>query len=347
MDVFLLLFLLLCLIGVKLAPRGTLFNGDRLERSHTVALRGLLSILIVLDHSSLLTGCGHSVIVLKRAGPYVVALFYALSSYGLLASYIKNGYTLKGYWKKRVQGTIIPYLLLYAAAVLIRLLIKEAVSVKEILLSFVNGHPLIPYSWFILTIVGFYLIFYLSALLAKRDLDLLLALVSFAVFVSVFVLKKLGFEDFWFNAAWGIPLGLVWQRFYRSITSAFQRHPWVYLTVTGLTALWWILIAEYFFWFGYLARLCSTLSVSVFALLLMCKFRIGNPILRFFGKISLEIYLIHGLLVFILKNLIAPERQPYLFVSLLLAGTILLSWLFHTGYSRMIRTIRRHDDKQA
>ena len=340
MDVFLLLFLLLCLIGVKLAPRGTLFNGDRLERSHTVALRGLLSILIVLDHSSLLTGCGYSVIVLKRVGPYVVALFYALSSYGMLASYVKNGYSLKGYWKKRMQATIIPYLLFYAAAILIRLLIKEAVSVKEILLSFVNGHPLIPYSWFVLTIVGFYLVFYLSALLAKQDLNLLLALVSFACFIFVFVMKKLGFEDFWFNAAWGIPLGLIWQRFYHSITSAFKRHPWVYLVLTGITALWWIIIAEHFFWFGYLARLCSTLSVAVFVLLLMCKLQIGNPVLRLLGEISLEIYLIHGLLVLILPKLVSPTGQPYLFVGLLLGGTILCAWSFHFIYFRFIRPIK-------
>lgn len=338
MDVFLLLFLLLCLLGAKLAPKGTFFNEDRLERDHTNALRGLLSVLIVLDHCALLTGRGYSVIVLKRAGPYVVALFYALSSYGLLTSYVKNGFTLRGFWKKRLRGTIFPYLLLYLVSILIRLLLKEAVSVKEILLSFVNGHPLIPYSWFILTIIGFYLVFYLSALLAKQDLDLLLVLVSFVSFVFVFAMRKLGFEDFWFNAAWGFPLGLVWQRFYRSITSAFRRHPWVYLAVTGFTALWWIIIAEHFFWFGYLARLCSTLSVSVFALLLMCKLRIGNPVSRFFGRISLEIYLIHGLLVFSLKNLIVPEQQPYLFVSLLLTGTIFLSWLFHTGYSRLVQS---------
>lgn len=109
------------------------------------------------------------------------------------------------------------------------------------------------------------------------------------------------------------------------------------MTITGLTALWWVLIAEYFFWFGYLARLCSTLSAAVFALLLMCKLRIGNPVLRLLGDLSLEIYLIHGLLALILPRLVSPAWQPYLFVGLLLGGTVFLSWLFHTGYSRLVR----------
>ena len=76
-------------------------------------------------------------------------------------------------------GTILPHLLLCMVAVMLRVLMKEAVSVKGIFLSFVNGHPLIPYSWFILSIAIFYLAFYLAALLAKKDLSLLLVLVDF------------------------------------------------------------------------------------------------------------------------------------------------------------------------
>ena len=71
MDVFLLLFLIVCFMGAKLAPRGQIFNESGLDRNHTTAIRGLLCVLIVLDHSSLLTGLGYSASLLKRAGPYV------------------------------------------------------------------------------------------------------------------------------------------------------------------------------------------------------------------------------------------------------------------------------------
>ncbi len=336
MDVFLLLFLIVCLIGAKIAPKGTIFNETGLDRDHTTAIRGFLCVLIVLDHSALLTGCGYSAAVLKRAGPYVVCLFYALSAYGLLASYAKNGCSLKGFWKKRLLGTILPYLLLYAAAIVIRLLLKEHLSGKDILLSFVNGHPLIPYSWFILTIVAFYAVFWLAALLAKKDLALLTALVGFAVFFYVFAVRMLDYEDFWFNAAWGFPLGLIWQRRQKTVAAIFRRHPWVYLALAGAAALWWLAVAEYFFWFGYLARLCSTLAVTVFALLLSFKLKLGNPVLRLWGKCSLEIYLIHGLLTLVLQAFLAPKEQPYPFACLLLMGTFLLSWLFHKGWSKLV-----------
>ena len=341
MDFFLLLLLIVCLFGAKLAPKGRIFNETALDRDHTTAIRGFLCDLIVLDHSALLTGCGRSAIVLKRAGPYVVSGFYALSAYGLLSSYSKNGCSLKGFWKKRFLSTILPYLLLYVVAIALRLLLKEHLTVKDVLLSFVNGHPLIRYSWFVITIILFYAVFYVSALLAKKDLALLSALVSFALLFYVFAFKKLNFEDYWFNAAWGFPLGLFWQRRHGRIAASFRRHPWTYLALSGAAALWWIAVAEHFFWFGYLSRLCSTLALTVFALLLCMKLRIGNPVLRLFGSCSLEIYLIHGLLVTLLTSLLSPKEQPYLFAALLLAGTILLSWLFRLGFSRLVLRSRK------
>ena len=276
-------------------------------------------------------------ILLKRAGPYVVALFYALSAYGLVASYTNNHCNLKGFWKKRRIGTILPYLLLYIVTIIIRLLLRESLSIKTILLSFVDGHPLIPYSWFIISIVVFYCVFYLSALLAKKDINLLMVLVSFSAFIYVFAMKKLGFEDFWFNAVWGIPLGLIWQQHHREISASFKKHPWIYLSISGIVALWWVIIAEYFFWFDYFARLCSTLSVSVFVFLLIGKLQIRNPVLRFLGEISLEIYLMHGMLVLVFTHFFTATEQPYLFVGLLLAGSILLAWLFHAGYAHLFR----------
>lgn len=341
MDVFLLPFLILSVFGVKIAHKGNLFNENNLDRDHTDALRGFLCILIVLDHCSLLTGSGYSVILLKRVGPYIVAMFYALSAYGLLASYKKNGFSLKGYWKKRLLSTIVPYLIFYSAAIVLQFVFKENLSVKAILLSFVNGHPLVRYSWFIITIIVFYAIFYAAALLARKDIPLLTAIVGFALFFFVFAVNKLDFEDFWFNAAWAFPFGLLWQHVQPKIARAFRRHPWSYLVITGLVALWWIAIAEYFFWFGYLSRLCSTLAMCIFILLLMFKLKIGNPVLGFLGKKSLFIYMSHGLLVTVFSNFISPVEHPYLFVALLVAGSILFAWLFHLLYSGLQKLFKK------
>ena len=328
-DLFLAVFLVLCIVGLQPAPAKTIYHEASLDRVQTTALRGVLCILILFHHTSLLVGSGLSVGILKRVGAYVVGVFYALSGYGLTASWKKNG--LHGFWRKRLCGTILPYLILSAAALLIRLLLGETLSLREILLSFVNGKPLIRYSWFILTILVYYFLFWAAALLAKKDPAFLIALSGFLTFFFVFALKKLGYEEYWYNAAWCFPLGMLWQHRQQSIAAVFRRHPWCYLALSGVIALWWIAIAEHFFLFGYIARLCATVAVCIFVLLLMFKLQSTNPVLRFLGGISMEVYLVHGLVVTVLECFVVPDEQPALFIPILFFTSILLAWLFHLG----------------
>lgn len=334
LDLFLAAFLLLCLSGLRLSKAGQLFNSAGMERDQTVALRGVLCVLILFHHSAILTGAGFSAGVLKRIGPYVVGLFYALSGYGLMASWEKSGPS--HYWKKRWRSTLLPYLLLSAAAAALRLALGEALSLREILLSFVNGKPLIRYSWFILTIALYYLVFYLAGLSAKRDRALLTALVGVCVFFAVFALRRLGFEGYWYNAAWCFPLGILWYALYPRIVRAFERHPWIYLLLSGACAAWLTLVSEYFFWFDYLSTLFATAAVSVFLLLLMLKLRLRHPLLRRLGEMSLEVYLVHGLVVTALSSYLSPAEQSPLFLLLFFPAALALSWLCHLGFRRLL-----------
>ena len=327
-------FLLLCMFDIQLRSVKHGVQDDAFGLQQTTALRGALCILILFHHASLLIGSGLSVCVLKRVGAYVVGLFYALSGYGLMASWKKNG--LRGFWRKRFCGTILPYLILSAAALATRLLVGEGLRPRAVLLSFVNGKPLIRYSWFILTILVYYVFFWLAALLAKKDPALLFALSGFFTFFSVFALQKLGFEEYWYNAAWGFPLGMLWQHRQQAIAAVFRRRPQIYLALSGVVTLWWIAIAEHFYWFGYLSRICATLSVCVFVFLLMFRLQSRNRILQFLGSISMEVYLIHGLVVTVLVRFLSPVGQPALFLLLLFPATILLAWLFHLGYSTVV-----------
>lgn len=334
-DILLAGFLLLCCIGLRLPSGKQALHENAPDVGQTTALRGMLCILILFHHSALLTDTGLSAVVLKRIGAYVVGIFYALSGYGLMASSAKYG--LRGFWGKRLRGLILPYLILSAAAVLIRRLTGESLDLRDILLSFGNGQPLIRYSWFIITILLFYFLFWLARLLAKQDAALLIALTAFLSFFSVFVLQKAGFEEYWYNAAWCFPLGMLWQHRRQAYAAVFGRHPRVYLALSGGIALCWIAIAERFYWFGYLARLCATLAVCVFVLLLLFRLRSENRILRFLGGISMEVYLIHGLVVTVLLRFLAPAGQPELFLPLLFFASILLAWLFHLAWAALLR----------
>lgn len=57
-----------------------------------------------------------------------------------------------------------------------------------------------------------------------------------------------------------------------------------------------------------------------------------NKILNFLGTLSFEIYLTHGAFEQLLKNAFA---SPYLYIVVVVASTILTSWLLHNVYSRI------------
>lgn len=216
-------------------------------------------------------------------------------------------------------------------------------SLKQALFSFVNGTPLVRYSWFILVMIVLYVLFYLAALLARGDRALLLTLTGFGTFALPFVLRKLGYEEYWYNAVWTFPTGMLWSMAFQQIVSAFRKHPWIYLGILGFCAGWLVLVAIYYYWFGYLGMLLATVCVTVFLLLLMMKLRLCNPVLSFLGKISLEIYLIHGVVVTILEKFISPIDHAFLFLSVLFPVTILFAWLFRLAYSSIRKQFIRYE----
>ena len=331
-DLFALGLIVLVLPGIRCAERGGVFSESGLDRDQTVALRGIICIMIMLDHSALLTQAGMTAFFFKKAAFFVVGLFFALSGYGLTASWQRSGGSVKGFWRKRVKSTILPYLLLSAAAAVVRLLLGERLTMKQMLFSFFNGTPLVRYSWFILVMIVFYVLFYLASILARGDKHLLLALSGFGALLLPFAMRKLGYEEYWFNAVWTFPLGILWELGHARIVAAFRRHPWIYLGLAAVCASWFVLIAIYFYWFSYLGMLLATITITVFIFLLMMKLRVCNPVLLFLGRISLEIYLIHGIVVTVLETVISPTAQPLLFLSILFPATILLAWIFHLGY---------------
>lgn len=341
LDIFAVLLAVLVLIGFRVAPRRGLFSENGLDRVQSVALRGILCILIMLDHSALLTQAGATAFFFKKAAYFVVGLFFALSGYGLTASWQRDQGSVKGFWLKRWKTMLLPYLLLSVLAAAVRLLIGEQLTLKQVLLSFINGKPLVRYSWFILVMIVLYVLFYLAALLAREDRALLLAIVGFGAFALPFVLRKLGFEEYWYNAVWTFPIGVLWFLAYRKIAAAFRRHPWILLGISGLCSAWLVMVAVYFCWFSYLGMLLATVFVTVFVFLLMMKLRFCNPILCFLGHISLEIYLIHGVVVTALLSGVSPAAQPVRFLLILFSATILLAWLFHSGYSLIAEKSKR------
>jgi peptidoglycan/LPS O-acetylase OafA/YrhL len=86
----------------------------------------------------------------------------------------------------------------------------------------------------------------------------------------------------------------------------------------------------------------NILSATLFVLIILLfilKVSIKNAILDFLGKISMEIYLIHGLLLLGLRSEIIYIKNELLFSLAVISGSILLSWILHKLFSILIKAV--------
>ncbi len=69
------------------------------------------------------------------------------------------------------------------------------------------------------------------------------------------------------------------------------------------------------FWGDYCLRNVLGISLTLLVLMVIRRFEIGNPVLKFLGTISYEVYLIHGT-VFELMTFVQPNLNSGYFILL-------------------------------
>ena len=88
--------------------------------------------------------------------------------------------------------------------------------------------------------------------------------------------------------------------------------------------------------FTMLRAVLFVLGVLLFSMM----FQIGNPILSFLGEISLEIYLVQGLLMMGLRGNLIWIQSGALYVLLVVLGSVALAAAIHKLLSVPLRSIR-------
>ena len=330
MDVIALICVLFILLNIEYPKKDSRFFGDALARERTDALKGFAALLIVLGHLGQTVHGGASFPVLRHLGLFTVTVFFALSGYGLVLSYKRKGCRLSGFWKKRLLTVVLPYAIFTILYILVRVYLGEDVSVKSILLSFVNGTPLVRYSWFVEVIIVIYAAFWVSGKLAKDDLSLLCFMMT--VFIAVFCIgmKKLGFEIYWYSTAMSFIVGMLWAHKSGEITRELKEHLPMYL-VGMFTVLVPLVYCNRVLWMW--DDLGEELVTTVFVIfVLMLQYLVpakSNTVTRFIGDISFELYMSHGAFIMLLWPMQFFKENPLIFCLAVYFGAGVTAWLMH------------------
>ena len=358
LDAILLIYFLFVLFMIRIASRKE-YNEEYLSADNTTALRGIMAIGIVLHHMSERVTGGYLFPQMVHAGYLLVSTFFFLSGYGLIVQYQKRGETyLNGFLRKRLLYLVIVYLLDVGLYALYDLMMGKTHSFLEILQSVYRG-GIAKSAWYMIVLIFFYVCFWLIFRFLPQVSTKVKILVIFfcqIAFIGFCLLTQK--SGIWYISNFGFSLGMYWACEKEWIDTLAKRRYWLLLAITILLFTLFSALplafarlpgaSAYAKPFKTICRLISTPISSILLVLLLMKVRFCGRIWTFLGKISLEIYLLHGMAYSFLRSDIVYLENEALWVLCTVAVSILIAipanllnrWIAKTCRSGLISAKR-------
>ena len=329
---FVLLF-----IGARPMGRGK-WNEDVMSLDQTKAFLGFGAFVIVLHHCAQMT-CApwlnpffirHGLDAFLNVGYLIVAAFFFCSGYGLYVSAKKKPSFFKRFIPVRILPILIPTAITMLVYVFFRYWRKIPFDIDSPIA--VNEHSTWhPYIWYVPCMIFMYICFYIGFGLVKKEIPAILIVaggsIAYCVYCHVF-----SFGTWWYNTVHLFLAGILWAKFQKKIFEHFKR--FFILRVIGLLLITaacffisnniWGMNFEYRLGLKedtinviqYVTQWISALLFPILCYQLGMKIRIGNRCLRFLGKFTLELYLVHGIFIHMFGYYMIKERvKPVYYIS--------------------------------
>ena len=274
---------------------------------NTNALKGLLALGVILSHLSSVVENQVPGFSVSSFGYICVGCFFSLSGYALVVSQEKNENYFIGFLKNRFTKILIPYILMLIIYVFVNVVIGNE-SVRGFFDSFVYGYP-VSNSWYVFGCLYCYFSFYLAFNSKKRNkiikVILVLLLIIIYIVITSFIFK---WGDWWYKTVICFPIGIIWGLNKQKINVLFQKIGNKYWLIVLLFSM--VFTGAYFLpainnrlfhidiiSITDLTDVLMGVTFSLLMIIFLYKINFINAITSYFGKISYEVYLYHGLII--------------------------------------------------
>lgn len=350
MDFLVYLFypLLFCLLLYKSKYIRNGWNEEFLTIEQSKACQGFFAVCIIFHHLSQKTAAPwidpdyivHGLDPFVNIGFLFVAVFFFFSGYGLLKSYKTKENYLNGFLSKHLFTL---FLALVTSGIIffgVRNWLQNDFSPR---IFFTIGEPqqVNPYGWFALTLMLFYIFFYVSF---KKQKSIKRGIAIIAVLVLLYSLycDYALFGTWWYNSVWTFILGLIFAEYEKQIVEFLKKGYWARIIILAILTVVLIIISaqnsDHISRFVILcAQIIAAVTFTLAVLMVGMKLKVGNKALAFLGGFTLELYLIHGVFVQVFSHCVINEKSysPYyieslpLYILLVLVCSIPLAYGLH------------------
>ena len=324
MDIFIALFIMAVLYRLKIKKPGKQFADDYFSPGQCRALRGIFAVVVVLHHISNITEGGFLFDRLYHFGVLGTAGFFIISGYGLTVQLkTKRDSYLKGFIPKRLGVIVIPYVIFFVIYYLYEHF-ANGCTIQKALISLYNGDPIVKNSWYILAIIYLYIVYYINAKLFFTKNKTVLFMIGNLTGVIIYMLmcRKLHYGMWWYNTAPCFWAGVVLSVCEKKILKTLKKHYTLPLIINlALIAALYAAKASTKRGSGinYFITLFFSFAMAVFIPLICMKVDFsGNTLMNKIGVFSLELYLLHGLIIEIVQKIsILNTDEPVFTLSVL------------------------------
>ncbi|MEE1219267.1 MAG: acyltransferase family protein [Ruminococcus sp.] len=308
-------------------------NVNYLSKENANSVKAICALGVVLHHITNEVVCGALFSPFQIIGFMMVAIFFFYSGYGLIFSLKNNPDYIKTFLSKRMVNIMIPYFLALVLYYIFYLICGQGLNFAGLFTQFLGKDPIIRYSWFIIVLIYLYITFWVSFKVFKNKT------ISYFIFYTLVSFWSIGFFlPHWSPSIVAFLLGALFANFKSFFDKLLLKKGWIVI-ITSLV-IFLSLVVLRMNCFGSVKTIISFLVSIVFCVLIissLTRINIHNRFLSFFGKISFEIYLYHGLMILIFNKLEFVKNNAMLYILLTLLFTVIVSYLMYKLKGLIIR----------
>ncbi|MGN0368363.1 MAG: acyltransferase family protein [Wujia sp.] len=358
--VYMCMLLAVLLPGMKIAKKGQ-FQEQPFDCRITKGMQGFFALGILIHHVSLVLrffdGYDRSLFFFEDLGTLFVGFFFLCSGYGLIVSYEQKENYLDSFVIKRVLMVLVPFFICNYIYMFTTQIFGQKFSMKELVEAFFGILLLNDHMWFVIEIMILYLLFYFVFRYVKKDgiRFTLIAVVTLLMMVGSFLA---GHDDtlyqqanwfrgeWWYNTTLLFLVGMVFGKKREAIYGFARKHyKWLVVVVTiafvAFYKLTMYMLATRGYWketetdmayadkaVTFSVQVVMVLLFEIWMVLILMKVRFDNRVLRFLGRVSLEMILLEKTFILVYREM-GYNTSSHLYMFLILASTMVGAMLIN------------------
>ena len=305
-----------------------------MDIDNLLPFRGFCALVIMMHHFSASAEPKYLLGIFTHIGYLFVAVFFFISGYGVTCGYQKNNsyISLKSFVPKRFMNTVLPYWLCVLFTAVLIMIFFPPLNGMDFIKSFVSPNGIVHNAWYVAAV----LIMYAGFILIFKIKNTGIALAVMFIYVTGFIVAMLMLkESIWARSTFAFYLGIVYSFYKEKFDSFFKKNYFIKLSLfliafAGTCVLRYLFVLKNNF---YAENIFAIAGSSLFAIIvfgfILKKVKVNNPILRFSGKISYEIYLMHG---FFCSELYMLNKNILLYYLIIISCTFVSSFIIFKAH---------------